>query len=71
MGNGTHGQMGIMVNTEHRDGAPLGMGHMANRIHGQWDTWAMGHGQRGIMVHIKDRDGVPWGGHGAHGQLGT
>ena len=70
VGNGTCGQMGIMVNTEDRDGAPWGMGHMDNRTHGQW----------GIMVNIKDRDGVPWGwgtwvrGHmanGAHGQLGT
>ena len=51
------------------------MGHMANRAHGQQDTWAMGHGQRGIMVNIKDTDQVPWGmGHmanGAHGQWGT
>ena len=28
----THGQMGIMVNTEDRDGAPWGMGHMVNVI---------------------------------------
>ena len=32
MGNGKCGQMGIMVNTEDRDGAPWGMGHGA---HGQ------------------------------------
>ena len=75
MGIGKLGQMGIMVNTEDRDGAHWGMGHMANGSHGQWDTWAMRHGQRGIMVNIKDRDGVPWGmghmGDGAHGQWGT
>ena len=43
MGNGTCGQMGIMVNTEDRDGAPWGwgtwvMGHMGNGALGQWDT---------------------------------
>ena len=32
MGNGTRGQMAIMVNTEDRDGGPLG-----------WGTWAIGH----------------------------
>ena len=37
--------MGIMVNTEDRDGAPWGIGHMDDGAHGQWDTWAMGHGQ--------------------------
>ena len=47
VGNGTHGQMSIMVNTEHRDGHLWGwgtwvMGHMATGAHGQWDTWAMG-----------------------------
>ena len=35
MGNGTHGQRGIVVNTAHRDGAPWGMGHMGNGAHGQ------------------------------------
>ena len=30
MGNGKCGQMGIMVNTEDRDGAPWGMGHMGD-----------------------------------------
>ena len=30
MGNGKCGQMGIMVNTEDRDGAPWGMGHMGH-----------------------------------------
>ena len=58
MGNGTHGQRGIMVNTEDRDGAPWEMGHMGNGTHGQrgkwlilklemghlggWGTWAIG-----------------------------
>ena len=37
MGNGTHGHMGILVNTEDRDGAPWGMGHMSNGAHRQWD----------------------------------
>ena len=32
MGNGKCGQMGIMVNTEDRDGAPWGMGHMVNVV---------------------------------------
>ena len=32
MGNGKCGQMGIMVNTEDRDGAPRGMGHMVNVV---------------------------------------
>ena len=75
MGNWKCGQMGIMVNTEDRDEAPWGMGHMTNGAHGQQDTWAMGHGQRGIMVNIKDTDRVPWGmvhmADGAHGQLCT
>ena len=30
MGNGKCGQMGIMVNTEDRDGAPWGVGHMGD-----------------------------------------
>ena len=34
-----HGQMGIMVNTEDRDGAPWGMGHM-------------GHGAMGHIVNV-------------------
>ena len=34
------GQRSIMVNTADRDGAPWGMGHMADRAHGQWGTWA-------------------------------
>ena len=43
MGNGKHGQRGIVVNTEGRDGAPWGMEHMGNGAHGQWGTWAVGH----------------------------
>ena len=35
MGNGKCGQMGIMVNTEDRDGVPWGMGHMGGGAHGQ------------------------------------
>ena len=35
LGNGKCGQMGIMVNTKDRDGAPWGMGHMGNGAHGQ------------------------------------
>ena len=35
MGNVKCGQMGIMVNTEDRDGAPWGMGHMHGGAHGQ------------------------------------
>ena len=67
MDNGTHGQMGIMVNTEDRDGAPWGwgtwtMGHMGNGTHGKW----------GIVVNTEDRDEVPWGmgrmGDKVHGQ---
>ena len=27
-----------MVNTLDRDGAPWGMGHMGDRLHGQWGT---------------------------------
>ena len=33
MGNGAHGQRGIMVNIEDRDGVPLEMGHMGNWAH--------------------------------------
>ena len=32
MGNGKCGQMGIMVNTEDTDGAPLGMVHMVDVV---------------------------------------
>ena len=35
MGNGKCGQMGTMVNTEDRDGAPWEMGHMGHGPHGQ------------------------------------
>ena len=44
MGNGTRGQMGIMVNTEDRDGAPWGMGHMGDG--------AMGHMVNMVMCLI-------------------
>ena len=43
MGNGIHGQWGIVVNTEDRDEVPRGMGHMGDGAHGQWGTWAIGH----------------------------
>ena len=43
MGNGTHGQRGIMVNIKDRDMVPWGMGHMGDGTHGQWGTWAIGH----------------------------
>ena len=43
MGNGTHGQRGIMVNIKDRDGVLWGMGHMGDGAHGKWDTWEMGH----------------------------
>ena len=39
MGNGKCGQMGIMVNTEDRDGTPWVMGHM-------------GDGSMGDMVNV-------------------
>ena len=49
MGNGKHGQRGIMVNTADRDGAPWVMGHMANGAHGHtWDTWAMANMVKGV-----------------------
>ena len=35
MGNGKHGQRGIMVNTLDRDGAPWGMGHIGDGAHCQ------------------------------------
>ena len=40
IGNGKHGQRGIIVNTADRDGAPWGMEHMGDGAHGQWGTWA-------------------------------
>ena len=43
MGNGTHGQRGVMCNIKDRDGVPWGMGHMGNGAHGQWGTWAIGY----------------------------
>ena len=49
MGNGTHEQKGIMVNTADRDGAPGGMGHlggwghMGDGVHGHnfFNTWGI------------------------------
>ena len=77
MSNGTHGWMGIMVNTEDRDGAPWEMGHMGDGAHWWWATWPMGHmgngthGQRGIVINTEYRDGVPWGmGHMGDGAMG-
>ena len=35
-----HGQRGIMVNIEDRDGVPWEMGHMGDGAHGQWGTWS-------------------------------
>ena len=54
MGNGTHGQMGIMVNIEDRDESPWVMGHIGDGHMGNGT-----HGQRGIVVNTEDRDGVP------------
>ena len=51
MGNGTLGQMGILVNTEDRDGAPWGMGHMGDGTHEQWHTWTIGHMDDGAHCH--------------------
>ena len=69
MGNGTHGQMGIMVILK-----------IEKRHLGGWDTWVMGHTgngadrQLGIVVNTEGRDEGPWGmghmGNGAHGQCG-
>ena len=48
MGNGTHGQRGIMCNIKDRDGVPWGWGtwamrHMGNWAHdhnvGKWVSW--------------------------------
>ena len=44
MGNGNCGQMAIMVNTEDRDEAPWGMGHMGDG--------AMGHMVNVVMCFI-------------------
>ena len=43
MGNGKHGQRGIMVNTLDRDGAPWGMG-----------TWVIGILAVGTCEHVLD-----------------
>ena len=42
-GNRTHGQRGITVNIEDRDGVPWEMGHIGDGAHGQWGTWAHDH----------------------------
>ena len=75
VGNGTHGQMGIMVNTEDRDGALRGwgtwvMGHMDNRTHGQW---VMGNRVSWLILKVEMGHLGGWGtlGDGAHGQWGT
>ena len=47
MGNGTHGQRGIMVNTADRDGAPWG-----------WGTWVMGH--MGNQAHMHNFLKTAW-----------
>ena len=58
MGNGKCGQMGIMVNTEDRDGAPWVMGHMGDGAHGQWD---MGRGVSWLILKIEMRYLGGWG----------
>ena len=59
MGNGTHGQRGIMCNINDRDGVPWGMGHMGNCTHdhnvGKW-VW--------LILKIEMGDG-------AHGSWDT
>ena len=61
MGDGTCGQMGVIVNTEDRDGVPWRMGHMGKGILwlilniemgylGGWGTWVMGH--MGNWAHL-------------------
>ena len=63
MGNGTHGQRGIMCNIKDRDGVPCGMGHMGNGAHdhnvGKWVSW--------LILEI-ERDTL---GDEAHGSWGT
>ena len=50
MGNGKCGQMGIMVNTEDTDGAPLGMVHMVDG--------AMGHMVNVVMCNFLNTAGI-------------
>ena len=50
MGNQKCGQMGIMVNTEDRDEAPWGIGHMGDGAHGQSGTWTTGHMANGTWA---------------------
>ena len=56
MGNGTHGQRGIMVNIKDRDGVPWGMGHMGNWAHdhnvGKWVSWLILKIEMGVMGHM-------------------
>ena len=77
MGNGKCGQMGIMANTEDRDGAPWEMGHKGDGAHGQWGTWTMGHMGKGVswlILKIEMEHLGGWGtwvmghmGNGPHG----
>ena len=73
MGNGTHGQRGIMCNIKDRDGVPWGWGtwamrHMDNWAHvhnvGKWVSW--------LILKIEMGHLGRWGtlGDGAHGQCG-
>ena len=60
MGNGTHGQRGIMCNIKDRDGVPWGMGQLGNWAHdhnvGKWVSW--------LILKIEMGDG-------AHGSWDT
>ena len=71
--NGTHGEKGIVVNTEYRDGVSCGMGHMGDGAHGQWGTWAMGHMGKGVLWLILNIEMGYLGGWGpwVMGQWGT
>ena len=42
MGNGTHGQRGIMVNIKAKHLVPYEMGHMGHGAHGQWGSLQLG-----------------------------
>ena len=73
MGNGKHGQRGIMVNTADRDWAPWEMGHMGDGAHGHnLGHMAIANMVKGVSWLILDRDGAPWGmghmGDEVHGQ---
>ena len=67
MGNGTHGQRGIVVNTAHRDEALWRMGHMGKGVLSLilemghlwgWGTWAMGQ-MVNICGHVLDHVQLP------------